>query len=133
MKYIVNLAGGTLASLMLSCASSYLTLAPVGPDPNSPATPGADGRLEVFSALVAHAEGNNPTWYQHRDYTLYDASGKTVEHVDNTVGHYARSPRIISLAPGRYRVQTETQTHRSVMVPVIIQAGRMTTVRLDNT
>ena len=121
-----------MTSLMLGCASTPVAVAPVGPNPNGALSSTAEGQLEVYSALIPHTEGNNPTWYQHADYRIYDQRGKLVAHVDNTLGHYARSPRPVSLPPGNYIVRAAAEDYLSVKVPVVIAPGRVTRVHLDD-
>ena len=74
----------------------------------------------------------NPIWYQHTDYSVYNAKGKRVKYVDNTTGHYSTSPRILSLPPGRYTVRARAKDWLSVIVPVVIERDRMTQVYLDD-
>jgi len=87
--------------------------------------------VQVFSALVAHAEGDNPTWYRHADYWICDAQEKRIKHVDNATGHYERAPRFISLPPGRYFIRAPAKNYLTVEVPVVIQSGRLTRIHLD--
>jgi len=132
MKHIPIIVGTALTSLLLGCSSTPVAVAPVGPNPASLVNPGKNGQLEVFSALAGHTEGNNPTWFQHTDYTIYNQHGVVVKHVDNTVGYYASSPRLISLPPGKYLVKAEAKDYPSVLVPVVIDPGRITKVHLDD-
>ena len=123
--------------LLASCASHPVALAPVGPGPSAGgSTAGGSGRLEVFSGLAEESDNQNqgskdPVWYQHTDYTVYDARGKLVEHVDNTVGHYAKAPRLVSLHTGNYRVKARASEGQLVEVPVVIERDRTTLVHLD--
>ena len=53
----------------------------------------ATGELQVFSALEEESDNQNqgstdPVWYQHADYSVYDAHGKLLAQIDNTTGHY---------------------------------------------
>jgi hypothetical protein len=129
-----------LVALLASCASSPITLAPVGPSPFARAFPtDGKGRLEVFSRLSEQSDnqnqgdnGGDPIWYQHTDYTVYNSRGKRVEYVDNTSGHYSTSPRIVSLPPGKYTVRAQGKDWLVVNVPVVIERGRTTQVYLDD-
>ena len=87
--------------------------------------------LEVFSALTGRSEGDNPSWYQHSRYLVYNRLGKRLESVGNTVGYYAEMPRLISLPPGDYLVKAQAKGHWWVEVPVKIERGRTTRVHLD--
>ncbi|MGA2659257.1 MAG: hypothetical protein ABSH34_17275 [Verrucomicrobiota bacterium] len=126
--------------MLASCASPPVALAPVGPGPLADRSPGiGTGRLQVFSSLAEQNDDQNqggsgasPIWYQDTDYNIYDASGKLVEHVDNTVGHYSTSPRLVSLPPGKYTVRARDKEWLSVNVPVVIERGRTTKVHLDD-
>jgi len=125
--------------LLASCASPPIALAPVGPGPLAGRFPSnRTGRLQVFSSLAEQSDDQNqggsgasPIWYQHTDYNVYDARGKLVKHVDNTVGHYSTSPRLVSLRPGNYTVRARDEEWLSVNVPVVIERGRTTKVHLD--
>ncbi len=132
MKRSPILIGMALASGLLGCATTPVAVAPVGPNPSGPKDPGRNGQLEVFSALAGRTEGNNPTWFQHTDYSIYNLRGKPMKHVDNTVGYYASAPRLISLPPGKYFVRAEARDYLSVAVPVVIQPGQITKVHLDD-
>jgi hypothetical protein len=81
--------------------------------------------------LVGRSEGNNPAWFQHANYTLYDQKGKRVRQINNALGRYASRPATVSLPPGRYLVKTESSGYFRVKVPVAIVAGQTTRVHLD--
>jgi hypothetical protein len=125
--------------LLASCASPPIALAPVGPGPFADRSAAAGtGRLQVFSSLAEQSDDQNqggsgasPIWYQHTDYNVYDAGGKLVKHVFNTVGHYSTAPRLVSLPPGNYAVRARDKEWLSVSVPVVIERGRTTKVHLD--
>ncbi|HEX4348942.1 MAG TPA: hypothetical protein VH251_01075, partial [Verrucomicrobiae bacterium] len=119
-------------SLLVGC-STPVAVGPVGPNPYALENSTKNGQLEVFSALTPRTEGDDPTWYQHTDYTVYNQRGDAVKHVNNTVGHYATEPRLIDLPPGQYLVKAEAKDYPSVTVPVVIDPGRMTKVHLDGT
>ncbi len=123
--------------LLASCASQPITLAPVGPSPFAGGSSSVGtGHLQVFSSLAERSDDQNqsstdPVWYQHTDYNVYDGRGKLVRHVDNTVGHYSTSPRLVSLQPGNYTVRARATEWLSANVPVVIERGRTTKVHLD--
>ncbi len=131
MKTIPYLIGTALTALLAGCASPALVLAPVGPNPAGLTRDNPNGQLEVFSALTAQAEGDNPTWYQHTDYYLDSPQGKELRHVDNAIGYYATAPRIISLPAGHYLVKARAKGYLWITVPVVVEAGRTTKVHLD--
>lgn len=133
MKHIPAVIGTALTSLVLvGCASKPVVVSPIGPNPNRTETQTADGQLEVLSALVGRTEGDNPSWYQHRDYAIYNEKGVVVKRVHNTVGYYETAPHVISLPPGKYIVKAEAKDYPNVTVPVIIDQGRLTRVHLDD-
>ena len=123
--------------LLASCASQPITLAPVGPSPFAGGSSSiGTGHLLVFSSLAEQSDdqdqgSTDPVWYQHTDYNVYDAGGKLVKHVDNTLGHYATSPRLVFLRPGNYTVRARATEGLSVNVPVVIEGGRTTKIHLD--
>lgn len=131
MKKILIMMGGAAAILVTGCATAPMAFAPVGPNPARVQTTARAGQLEVFSALSGHSEGINPTWYQHSDYYLYDSYGRQLEHVDNSVGYYAQSPRLLNLPPGKYMVEARAKDMLRAEVPVVIKPGEITKVHLD--
>jgi hypothetical protein len=135
MKGIPLVFGVMLSSLLLGCVSAPVALAPVGPNPVGGVRASANGRLEVFSALQVHRDGNeydpNPAWFQHADYTICDMNGDRLRHVFNSVGHYESAPNVINLPPGKYMVFARAQGFLRVRVPVVIEGGRTTRVHLD--
>jgi hypothetical protein len=131
MKNILFLMGAAITILITGCSTTPVTLAPVGPNPAGLRTTSANGQLEVFSALSGRSEGNNPTWYQHSDYYLCDSHGQRLEHVNNTTGYYAQTPRLITLPSGKYIVETKAKDMLRAKVAVVIKAGKITRVHLD--
>ncbi|MGA3141645.1 MAG: hypothetical protein ABSF10_01180 [Verrucomicrobiota bacterium] len=134
MKNIGLILGAAVLTLMIGCASTLVVLAPVGPNPIGHSGMGSKGQLLVYSAWQGHGEGDNPCYYQHGDYYIYQTSGKLVRHVENSVGHYAQSPRPEFLPTGKYIVQARAKGYGNVWikVPVVIQDGLTTRVHLDN-
>ncbi len=131
-RSIFIVLGIALTSLFAGCATAPApTLAAVGPNPMGYQGSAADGQLQVFTALSGHAEGNNPTWYRHRDYDIYDQAGQRVEHVRNNLGHYAQSPRLVTLPAGEYVIDARAKGTLQVKVPVVINPGETTVVYLD--
>jgi hypothetical protein len=120
--------------------SQPITLAPVGPNPLvGRSVSDGTGQLQVFSSLAEQNDdqnqgstGGDPVWYQHTDYQVYDANGKLVKRVDNTIGHYSTSPRVVALRPGNYTVRAEASDWSSVNIPVVIERDRTTRVHLDD-
>jgi hypothetical protein len=132
MKSYIITSQAVLLALLLGCTTAPVAVAPVGPNPageRNPAQP--EGRLQVFSVLVSHAEGDNPPWYRHADYDLFTPEGRHLRHVDNASGHYARAPRLVALPAGKYLVKAAAQDYLRLEVPVVIEPGRITRVHLD--
>ena len=131
------LLGTSLVSLFVGCSSTPVVLAPVGPNPVGSETLGSKGELQIFSSLVEQSDDQNqgsedPVWYQHTDYRIYDLHGKLVKRVDNTIGHYEHAPRLVALPAGRYLVKAQAKDYLWVEVPVTIEPGRTTRVHLDD-
>ncbi len=102
MKATLAIIGFGLVTLLNGCASpprASIAVALVGPNPEAPRNASTQGGLEVFSRLSVRTDDQNqestyPTWYQHTDYYLCDASGKVLKHVFNVAGHYDGDPKI---------------------------------------
>ena len=124
MKFVPVVLEASFTLWLLGCAATSVAVAPVGPNPQSSFSPDQEGQLQVYSSLVARVEGNNPTWYQHSDYVIYDQSGNRVKYVGNITGRYAQSPRSVNLPPGRYFVRAAATDYLRVEVPVVIAPGR---------
>ena len=129
--YQAIILGAVLSSLVAGRAVAATTLPPVGPNPLGSQSPSASGQLEVFSQLEGHSEGNNPPWYQHADYYICDRQGNKLQQVDNTVGYYARTPRLVTLPSGEYVIKSPAKDAFWVKIPVVIRAGYVTKVHLD--
>ena len=125
-----------LSVFLVSCASSPVTLAPVGPNPSWGAASLADtGYLRVFSErelITEGYDGGNPNYYQHSPYRIYDSRGKLVKYVGNIAGKYATAPAVVSLRPGSYVVKARAKDYLTVEVPVQVAPGRTTSVHLDD-
>jgi hypothetical protein len=132
MKNFTVLLGAGLVSLLAGCSSTPVALAPVGPNPAVGGSQGAEGGLQVYSGLVGRSEGNNPAWYQHSGYYLYDAGGKRVQRVDNITGYYEQAPRQMVLPAGKYLVKAQAKDYFWVEVPVTIESGHTTRIHLDD-
>ncbi len=130
MKTICCLLGAGLGFLLAGCATP-VALTPVGPNPAGRENTAADGDLVVFSRLHGCSEGNNPVWYQHSDYNIYNLQGKLVKHVGNAIGRYEQAPLVVALPSGNYLVRSRANDYLRVEVPVIIERGRTTRVHLD--
>jgi hypothetical protein len=117
--------------LLAGCRSPLVMQTPVGPEPFGRQTTGPGGQLLVYSAKEARGDGDDPIYYQHSDYSIYDSRGKRVSHVGNSTGHFDEAPRLVRLPPGAYTVKARAECYDLVVVPVVIQSGRTTVVHLD--
>lgn len=133
MKINAGFVALGIVPLMAACVSQRVVLAPVGPSPAPELrASNAPGQLRVFSQREPVTAGDDPVYYQHTDYRIYDHRGKLVKYVGNTTGHFGRAPRVISLPPGDYTVKARAKDYLSVVVPVIIESGQTTSVHLDD-
>jgi|SRR5437667_6721262 len=103
----------------------------VGPPPFESRTGSLEGRLAVFSALDAGMSSDPDASVHHLDYRIFSADGKQLKYVHNWVGTFIEDPAVVSLAPGRYSVVARAVASGTVTVPVIIEAGKTTSVHLD--
>jgi len=121
-----------LAPILAGCSSRPAVLAPVGPCSVSHQTSGSKGHLQVFSVMEAQSEGDDPIWYQHTAYRIYNPQGKRIRYVGNTVGKWDDTPATVTLPAGRYTVKARAEGYRSVEVPVSIEPGQTTRVHLES-
>jgi hypothetical protein len=104
---------------------------PVGPEPFARQAAGPNGHLLVFSAKEPHGDGDDPVYYQHSGYSIYDSQRRWTKYVGNAPGHFDEGPRLVHLAPGTYFVKARAECYGWVEVPVVIESGRTTVVHLD--
>lgn len=131
MKRITHILVAAIAAMAAGC-STPAVLAPAGPCPVSHETLGSSGHLQVFSEMEAQSEGDDPIWYQHTAYRIYNSQEKRIKYVGNTVGKWDDTPATVVLQPGHYTVKARAEGYRSVEVPVSIEPGRTTVVHLEN-
>jgi hypothetical protein len=117
--------------LTAGCHSTLVMQTAVGPEPFGRRTAGANGHLQVFSAKEARADGDDPIYYQHSDYLIYNSEGKRIHHVGNAEGHFDEAPRLVALPPGTYFVKARAECFDWVKLPVVVKSGRTTVVHLD--
>ncbi len=128
-------AGAILAAgFAVGCASRErgVVLDPVGPPPLASPSGGSTGTLMVFSAYQQHADFDATTYRREfTDYKILSADGKPLQRVKNDTGDLSEIPRRVPLAPGGYKVIARANGYGEVTVPVVIKAGRVTTVHLE--
>jgi hypothetical protein len=125
--------GMGLACLLSGCASNSVALGPVGPSCSGPNVAGADGHLVVFSATdksIPWASDDPVVFDLHSGYDIKDAAGKQVRYVPNHLSNMDEWPDEVALPEGTYEVVARSSELGSVSVPVTIEGGKTTTVRL---
>ena len=100
------------------CKSAPATLAPVG-------------YLKVFTATTRVEVAVNSDFYPHMGYDIDDASGKKIRFVSNHTSSLDEAPSVVDLPPGTYTIVAESTWKGLVKLPVVIQPGETTVVRLD--
>jgi hypothetical protein len=137
MKTSPILPAAILAVLVLlsACVSfgAGLVLEPVGPPALPSVATASVGRLVIFSAFSPNAPRAGDWDYRER-YTDYDIStldGHLLRSVANDAGLTYAAPAEVELPPGSYRVSARANRYGRVLVPVVIAAGRTTTVHLE--
>lgn len=101
----------------------------VGPDNLSVET-GKDGSLIVYSALNGFTtrDSDHP---RHTNYDIYLLDGTFMRTVINRSGSFAQDPLRVSLPAGHYRIVARAANVGKVALPILIVAGRTTTVDLN--
>jgi hypothetical protein len=131
-------------------SSSVSRLPGVGPAPSLAPASGSVGFLQVYSArervpininveefIWNNDYGRNEFLYgdAHTAYSLYSPGGQLLMQIPNATGMNDADPTLVNLAPGDYQVKAEAADDSgsisTVMVPVCVQAGLTTLVRLD--
>lgn len=111
-----------------------VTLDPVGPPPVlvEPGHP-PDGSLAVYSAWDSGspADQSDVAVNHHSDYKIYSSDGKLFKTVNNFAGTFVEDPATVSLLPGHYTVVARAAALGFATVPVVIEAGKTTSVYLD--
>src|SRR5438477_13105795 len=103
----------------------------VGPPPFETGTGSPEGRLAVYSTLDTGLSSDPDATAHHSDYRIYSADGKQLKYVHNWVGTFIEDPAVVSHAPGRYNVVARAAASGTVTVPIVIEAGKTTSVHLD--
>jgi hypothetical protein len=123
-----------LAALFAGCATSSnpVVKEPVGPDLAAPRInlSQGQGRLMVYSATEVD-DAVNAYFPTHSAYTICDAGGKFLKHVDNRTGSFEQTPVTVSLPAGNYKVRARATNAGTVEVPVVIKEGKTTIVDLE--
>ena len=154
MKCNITIVAASGLSLMwlAGCASapSVAVSKPVGPEPASQAKASDQGYLEVYSARLK--ENVLPDFMQwewdypldrnaftyalgHTDYIIRTEDGHTFRYIRNAANPADPKPALVSLPPGRYKVQAEGEEADgktvTVLLPVLVEPGRTTVAHLS--
>jgi hypothetical protein len=86
--------------------------------------------------IVATAvEEPNPdpatNFYPHIGYAIFDDHGAFVRNVRNHLGAWDEQPEHVSLLAGKYTVITKGESGEDLVIPVIIEAAKTTSVNLE--
>ena len=154
MKYSNAIAMSSIMVWVVGCASAHKVVVQdtVGPCHRVAASGASEGSLLVYSArerapLSIQTEtffwnadfGKNEFLYEtaHSDYRIFDRDGTVVEQVRNGQDRSGKMPAQVRLAPGRYTLEAEAErgggTTMTVMIPLVVEAGQITTVHLEPT
>ena len=129
-------AVAALIPVLTSCQTSrHLGLEPGGPRPVANSAGALDligiGYLQVYSGTELRRVGR-PKYYPHTDYTIYSNDGKVVEQVANASGPTDETPALVRLPAGFYKIEAEDDDYGRVTVPIVVESGRTTLVRLSS-
>jgi len=120
-----------IISLAGACSTQHALNTPVGPGPLGQTQSTANGFLTVYSLMKTYPI-DEETWYRvHTDYGVYDANGQRVMSVRNAASYHDPIPKTVELPAGNYTIQGWGDGYALYKVPVVIQAGRVTTVNLE--
>lgn len=103
---------------------------PVGPAGVVPRPSSNVGQLVVYSGWddFNTLDADHP---RHTPYVLRPDSGGETIRVRNQSGSFGQEPQVVSLAPGRYRVEAKATNLGPMQVPVVVRERKTTVVYLD--
>jgi hypothetical protein len=151
-KSAIPLASALIVFLLAGCGTTpqLVVLPTVGPDTVASPQTQSSGVLQVYSArapadtdmnfdeFFANDDfgGNSfPVEPAHTDYTIYTQAGQVFQRVHNARNLDDPQPSLVTLPGGTYRIEAQMKDANPgtvpVVVPVIIEAGRVTQVHLD--
>ena len=124
-----------LGCALWACSCTLLqtptAVAPIGPEPGSRPTLATAGFLKVYTDVECYPYDEDQYYYAHTDYGIYTPDGKRVKSVQNAESFHSLPPKQVALPPGQYTVVGWSDAYQRVKVPVVIQAGCLTTVNLE--
>jgi len=154
MKYANVIAMSSIMVWVAGCASAHKVVVQdtVGPCHRVAASGASEGSLLVYSAReAAPLDINTEVYFWNADfgknefvygtalsdYRIFDRDGSVVERVRNSRDVSGKTPAQVRLAPGRYTIEAEAErgggTTMTVVVPLVVEAGQITTVHLEPT
>lgn len=132
MRFPAYILFSTAVLFVTGCASlPPVTLLPVGPKWPEVAASRPQGGLMVYSALETGGAGSDTDQSYHTAYTLHFENGQPQRRIANRETNSSTEPQMVMLDPGRYSVTARASGRRQVIVPVVIEANKTTTVHLD--
>lgn len=134
MRKNTVIIGVLTCALFAGCASLSNTVVTqsVGPGPERPKIDLGKGlgQLLVYTALEVD-DPVNAYFPTHGSYTIFSPDGKWVKHVDNRNGSFYQNPAKVSLPVGKYKIEGRATNAGSVVVPVVVEEGKVTIVDLE--
>jgi hypothetical protein len=88
------------------------------------------GFLKVYSATDQFDDGGVP-YYAHSSYAIFTADGKLFKNVENHISRSDEIPEVVALPIGSYLIVARSERDGYIRRPVVIKAGRRTTLGLD--
>ncbi len=129
LKRLVSIAAAV--PLLVSCASTPVALAPVGPSPFARhSSIRGLGDLQVYTEPEERYD-HDLAYFPHTDYQLYTAEGRHLKRVWNHNTFEDETPARVSLPPGQYIVEASAEFIGLVRVPVVVKANELTKVVLQ--
>jgi hypothetical protein len=115
--------------LVASCASVPPTIVrdTVGPSPAVAVAGEENGFLTVYSATAWTTDEDGPLQLRHTSYEIHSVDGTLFQVVSNGDDE----PTRVALQKGVYTVVASSDNSGEVRVPVAIDAGKITVVRLE--
>jgi hypothetical protein len=110
-----------------------MVLETVTPENSAPRNTPAASALVVYTAPDPHAHfDGTPYHLYYSDYEVRSEDGALVRKVHNDSGSVIEGPVEVNLPAGKYRVHARANGYGWVTVPVLIEAGKVTTVHLEH-
>ena len=135
MKIPSILLGALACAWLTGCASdsNQANIGTVGPGPAATANPSDNGTLIVYSAFATDADfySRNPYGRRYTNYKILTADGRLFERVQNSNGTLTEDALPVSLPPGNYQVNAQSNGHGKLKVPVVIAARQTTILHLE--